>query len=105
MQALWPGSFRSPRTRLAAQHSWLPARAFSLRAGQRELGVTNQVAHRRTVFALLVAGVGVGSFIQHGPHPDWQAYAHDLPLAAVLVFVATELRPISLAASCRTGGG
>jgi hypothetical protein len=45
---------------------------------------------RRTVFALLVAGVGVGSFIQHGPHPEWQAYAHDLPLAAVLVFVATD---------------
>ena len=45
---------------------------------------------RRTVFALLVAGVGVGSFIQHGPHPDWQAYAHDLPLAAVLIFVTTD---------------
>ena len=45
---------------------------------------------RRTVFALIVAGVGVGSFIQHGPHPEWQAYAHDLPLAAVLVFVATD---------------
>ena len=42
------------------------------------------------MFALLVAGVGVGSFIQHGPHPDWQAYAHDLPLAAVLVFVAAD---------------
>jgi hypothetical protein len=42
------------------------------------------------VFALLVAGIGVGSFIQHGPNPSWQAYAHDLPLAAVLVFVATD---------------
>jgi hypothetical protein len=42
------------------------------------------------VFAALVAGTGVGSFIQHGPHPDWQAYAHDLPLAAVLIFVATD---------------
>jgi hypothetical protein len=48
------------------------------------------VRDSRTVFALLVAGIGVGSFIQHGPHPDWQAYAHDLPLAAVLVFLATE---------------
>lgn len=45
---------------------------------------------QRTVYGLLVAGVGVGSFIQHGPHPDWQAYAHDLPLAAVLVFVAAD---------------
>ena len=45
---------------------------------------------QRTVFALLVAGIGVGSFVQHGPHPPWQAYAHDLPLAAALVFVATD---------------
>jgi hypothetical protein len=49
------------------------------------------VRDRQTVvFAALVAGTGVGSFIQHGPHPDWQAYAHDLPLAAVLIFVATD---------------
>src|SRR4249919_1984924 len=50
-----------------------------------------QVHDRQTVvFAALVAGTGVGSFIQHGPHPAWQAYAHDLPLAAVLMFVATD---------------
>jgi hypothetical protein len=48
------------------------------------------VRDRQMVFALLVAGNGVGSFIQHGPHPPWQAYAHDLPLAAVLAFVATD---------------
>ncbi len=45
---------------------------------------------QQSVLALLVAGIGVGSFVQHGPHPDWQAYAHDLPLAAVLVFVAAD---------------
>ena len=45
---------------------------------------------RTVVYAVLVSGIGVGSFVQHGPHPDWQAYAHDLPLAAVLVFVATD---------------
>jgi len=48
------------------------------------------VRDRQMVFALLVAGNGVGSFIQHGPHPPWQAYAHDLPLTAVLAFVATD---------------
>lgn len=48
------------------------------------------VRDQRTVYGLLVAGVGVGSFIQHGPHPDWQAYAHDLPLAAVLVVVTVD---------------
>jgi hypothetical protein len=50
------------------------------------------VRERQTViFALLVSGIGVGSVIQHGPHPDWQAYAHDLPIAAVLAFVATDV--------------
>lgn len=49
------------------------------------------LVHRRNgVFALLVAAVGVGSLIQHGPHPSWQAYAHDLPLAAVLAYVAVD---------------
>lgn len=41
-------------------------------------------------YPLLVAAVGVGSFVQHGPHPDWQAYAHDLPLAAVLAYTAAD---------------
>ncbi|MBD0292088.1 MAG: hypothetical protein ICV70_00760 [Jiangellaceae bacterium] len=41
-------------------------------------------------FGLLVSGIGVGSFIQHGPNPAWQAYAHDLPIAAVLVFTAAD---------------
>src|SRR5262249_27479958 len=45
---------------------------------------------QQTLFALLAAGIGVGSFVQHGPHPSWQAYAHDLPLAAALVFVAVD---------------
>jgi hypothetical protein len=45
---------------------------------------------QQTVFAVLVAGIGVGSFVQHGPHPSWQAYVHDLPLAGVLVFVAAD---------------
>jgi hypothetical protein len=46
--------------------------------------------HRTVVFAVLVTAVGMGSFVQHGPHPDWQAYAHDLPLAGVLVFLAND---------------
>jgi hypothetical protein len=41
-------------------------------------------------FGVLVVAVGVGSVVQHGPHPDWQAYAHDLPLAALLGFVAAD---------------
>jgi hypothetical protein len=42
------------------------------------------------VYALLVAAVGVGSVIQHGPDPQWQAFAHDLAMAALLAFVAAD---------------
>lgn len=41
-------------------------------------------------YALLVAGVGVGSFVQHGPDPAWSDPAHDLPLAGVLCFLAAD---------------
>jgi len=44
----------------------------------------------RAWYGSLVVAVGVGSFIQHGPHPPWQAYAHDLPLAALLGFLAAD---------------
>lgn len=43
-----------------------------------------------TAYALLVAGIGVGSVIQHGPRPPWQDPAHDLPLLATLAFVASD---------------
>src|SRR4029450_7145158 len=78
------GILVSPRHRGAG-------RVFLLSPGQRGPRRDTPVRDRQTVvFAALVAGTGVGSFIQHGPHPDWQAYAHDLPLAAVLIFVATD---------------
>lgn len=44
----------------------------------------------RVPYALLVAGVGAGSLVQHGPNPEWQAYAHDLPMAALLAFTAVD---------------
>jgi hypothetical protein len=44
----------------------------------------------RWPYVLLVIAVGVGSVVQHGPHPPWQAYAHDLPLASLLGFVAAD---------------
>ena len=59
----------------------------------RRIGTPRNVPVRdrhTLVFGLLVSGIGVGSFIQHGPNPDWQAYAHDLPLAAVLLFVTAD---------------
>src|SRR5215813_10035299 len=84
------GFLREPANAISSA-AFVVAGAGILVANQRSGAWADRlVRDRQTAFALLVAGVGVGSFIQHGPHPEWQAYAHDLPLAAVLVFVATD---------------
>lgn len=44
----------------------------------------------RAPYAVLVAGIGVGSFVQHGPDPRFADLAHDLPLAGTLAFVAAD---------------
>jgi Ceramidase len=47
-------------------------------------------AHARVapgVFALTVAGIGVGSVVFHGPMPGWDRFAHDWSIAAVLAFI------------------
>lgn len=41
-------------------------------------------------YAVLVAGIGVGSVVQHGPNPPWADVAHDLPLLATLVLIAAD---------------
>ncbi|WP_342660877.1 hypothetical protein [Rhodococcus ruber] len=41
-------------------------------------------------YGLLVVAVGAGSLVAHGPNPPWQAYAHDLPLATLLAYVAVD---------------
>lgn len=41
-------------------------------------------------YVVLVAGIGVGSFVQHGPDPAWSDPAHDLPLLATLCFLAAD---------------
>src|SRR5699024_9894030 len=46
--------------------------------------------HRRYGFAALVAGIGLGSLVQHGPNPSWADPVHDLPLLATLAFVAAD---------------
>lgn len=43
-----------------------------------------------TAFAILVAGIGLGSVAQHGPNPIWADLAHDLPLAATLLFIIAD---------------
>lgn len=42
------------------------------------------------VYAALVAAVGLGSVVQHGPDPAWSDVAHDLPLLATLAFVGAD---------------
>jgi hypothetical protein len=39
------------------------------------------------VYAVIVAAVGFGSVVFHGPMPSWGRFAHDLAIAAVLAFV------------------
>lgn len=41
-------------------------------------------------YAVLVAGIGVGSVVQHGPNPVWADLAHDLPLLATLALIAAD---------------
>jgi len=84
------GFLREPANAISSAAFLLAGAGILIASRPGVAGGGELVRHRRTVFALLVASVGVGSFIQHGPHPEWQAYAHDLPLAAVLVFVATD---------------
>lgn len=44
----------------------------------------------RLGFAALVAGIGIGSVVQHGPDPVWSDVAHDLPLLATIAFVGAD---------------
>ncbi|ABG99036.1 MULTISPECIES: hypothetical protein [Rhodococcus] len=41
-------------------------------------------------YGLLVIAVGAGSLVAHGPNPPWQAYAHDVPIATLLAFIAVD---------------
>ncbi len=41
-------------------------------------------------YAALVAGIGFGSVVQHGPNPVWADLAHDLPLLGALVFIIAD---------------
>lgn len=41
-------------------------------------------------YVVLVAGIGIGSFVQHGPNPPFADLVHDFPLAGTLLFVAAD---------------
>lgn len=44
----------------------------------------------RFTFAALVVATGVGSTIEHGPNPPWADLAHDLPLIALIAYIAVD---------------
>ncbi|WP_413453074.1 hypothetical protein [Georgenia sp. 1P01AC] len=71
-------------TVIAAQYRRAQRRATAdgavrTRAGRSALG-----------YPALVAGIGIGSFVQHGPDPAYSDLVHDLPLLATLAFVAAD---------------
>lgn len=47
-------------------------------------------SRHRIALGVLAVLVGVGSVIQHGPAPSWNAVAHDPPLAGVYALVAAD---------------
>ncbi|PYG01874.1 hypothetical protein SAMN05216184_101339 [Georgenia satyanarayanai] len=57
-------------------------------------GMVIAVRHRRPRrplgYPALVAGIGIGSFYQHGPDAAYSDLVHDLPLLATLAFVAAD---------------
>jgi hypothetical protein len=58
----------------------------------------------RPVLGWLSCGVGVGSFLFHGPMPVWAEWAHDVALAALLAGLVLERRGVLLTAAAVTIG-
>ncbi|MFE6236269.1 hypothetical protein [Cellulosimicrobium sp. NPDC057862] len=44
----------------------------------------------RVAFGILVALIGIGSVVQHGPSPAWNPVVHDPPLLGALALVAAD---------------
>lgn len=53
-------------------------------------GARDDVQPFAAVYAVLVAGIGVGSIAQHGPNLYWADLAHDIPLLGTLVFIVAD---------------
>lgn len=69
---------------------WLLARRRERRGGPGAAAPRGDGAAGVGGYAVLVAAVGVGSFVQHGPDPAWSDVAHDLPLLATLAHVGAD---------------
>lgn len=86
---LYGNGFWGQRANSVTSLAFVAAAVAIAARGMRRPTAPGQPA-QLVVFALLVAAVGVGSLIEHGPNPQWQAFAHDLPMAALFAFVATD---------------
>ncbi|NCT89424.1 hypothetical protein GXB85_00435 [Cellulomonas sp. APG4] len=69
--------------------------AFVVAAVAVLVGAPRPWGRRTLVYAALVAGIGVGSFVQHGPGgrspaSTWVDVAHDLPLLAALALLGAD---------------
>jgi hypothetical protein len=58
----------------------------------------------RPVIGWLACGIGVGSFLFHGPMPTGADWAHDVSLAALLSGLVLERRPLLVAGSATAIG-
>jgi hypothetical protein len=82
-EALHDGLVRQPANAYSslaflAVGLWILFRAVRLHAGARA---------ELAAFGVGIAGVGVGSFVLHGPAPGWALWFHDLTGLAVLLLV------------------
>lgn len=89
-EAVSAGMLQEPVAALTSLAFVVAALVILLRAHGPGAGAGDRAAGGTRVYAVLVAGVGVGSFVQHGPDPAWSDVAHDLPLLATLTYVAAD---------------
>ncbi|MBX9244974.1 hypothetical protein ICW40_09145 [Actinotalea ferrariae] len=85
-----PGCEAAPGGPLQEPVAALTSLAFVVAALVIVVDARRRAARVPLAYAALVAAVGVGSFVQHGPDPAWSDPAHDLPLLATLTYVAAD---------------
>lgn len=73
----------------ASAFPWLTSLAFVV-VGCAIVAADRPAREQRLLFGTLVSAVGIGSVIQHGPAPGWADLPHDLPIVAVLAYVASD---------------
>lgn len=52
--------------------------------------VAGRAGRSSWTYGILIAATGIGSVIQHGPDPGWADLAHDLPIVALLAYLAVD---------------